>query len=336
MSRTSLCLLACGTLIVSSLCLDASATPLAEAMRDTSPAVRRAAVNALRTHPDTGMTLLLVAALYDKDTAVRFGALNALGKAADRRALGPLLAIVDSTHGDMRAGATWAVGRMESDSALPQLQRALTDTSPCVRTWAAVGLGRIRSASATPALVGALADDDLAVRFAAVRALGLTRDPAAAPPLTRVTRLALDGKLSQAAAFALGALGPVGVESLCGLLTDSSAALRLASARALAKDTSLAAAAALLSAARRRETPILAGVYDFYIRHDEPWTDTLLAGALRQQGSMEMANAMYGSGRVLLTTAARKWDRGVPRYPVDPVLTLNRAPEYDWQDWIPR
>ena len=309
--------------------------PLLPVLTDTSTRVRREAVNSLRSRRDTSATYALLAALSDEDTVVRLTALSALGRTADRRALGPLLALMDSSGGDTRAGATWAVAMIGGDSAIAPLERALADTSPCVRTWAADGLGRTDLPSAILALVGALVDEDLTVRFAAVRALGMTRSPAAAGPLTEVTRLAPVGRFAQASAAALATLGPVGVESLCGLLADTSTFLRLTAAGVLARDTSRVAVTALLAAARHRDIPILVGIHDFYIHRNEPWLDTLLVVALRQQGDMQMASAMYyNSRRPYLIAAARNWNHGkVPSlaFGSDRDALSQRRFAYDWR-----
>ena len=96
-----------------------------------------------------------------------------------------------------------------ADDPLPALVRALRSNSPADRVRAAKDLGRLGwlAGEALPALVGAVHDDDAKVREAAAHAIGLM-GPEALPTL--VGLLAHEDKyVRRNAVWALGKLGPL-------------------------------------------------------------------------------------------------------------------------------
>ena len=111
-----------------------------------------------------------------------------------------------------------------ADDPLPALVRALRSSSPADRVRAAKDLGRLGwlAGEALPALVAALHDDDAKVREAAAHAIGLM-GPEALPTL--VGMLAHDDKyVRRNAVWALGKLGPLArpaLGDLCRALKDA-------------------------------------------------------------------------------------------------------------------
>ena len=110
-----------------------------------------------------------------------------------------------------------------ADDPLPALIRELRSQSPADRTRAAKDLGRLGwlAREALPALVGTLQDDDAKVREAAAHAVGLM-GPEALPAL--VEMLGHDDKyVRRNAVWALGKLGPLArpaLNDLCLALKD--------------------------------------------------------------------------------------------------------------------
>lgn len=65
--------------------------PLMDALKDSDPAVRRQAINALGNMGDRRATEEIIRSLKDSDDAVRLEAVIALGKIGDVRAVEPLI-----------------------------------------------------------------------------------------------------------------------------------------------------------------------------------------------------------------------------------------------------
>lgn len=110
-----------------------------------------------------------------------------------------------------------------ADDPLPALIRALRSQNPVERVRAAKDLGRLGwlARDAMPALVKALHDDDGKVREAAAHAIGLM-GPEALPTLTEMLRHE-DKYVRRHAVWALGKLGPLArpaLPNLCQSLRD--------------------------------------------------------------------------------------------------------------------
>lgn len=108
---------------------------------------------------------------------------------------------------------------MTADDPLPALVRALRGQNPAERVRAAKDLGRLGwlARDAMPALVAALDDDDGKVREAAANAIGLM-GPEALPTLIEMLRHD-DKYVRRHAVWALGKLGPLAKSALRDLCT---------------------------------------------------------------------------------------------------------------------
>jgi HEAT repeat protein len=115
----------------------------------------------------------LAVALADSDPCVRRLAARVLGRSRTPEAVAALRRALDSaTPGEREMGAV-GLGFAEDGTALPDLVEALRDPEPRVRLAAAWALGEIESPDAIPPLAEALArDEEAKVREAAAWALG--------------------------------------------------------------------------------------------------------------------------------------------------------------------
>ncbi len=156
---------------------------LSKAMRDTDPAIQRAAAAALG---DVGAVSVLAQALKDPDKDVR------------RNAVRPLRRVVTRGGSSSDPAATRAV--------VAALADALKDPDGGVRRAAASSLGAIgpEAVDAIPALAATTLDSDPSVRNATIEALGRMDSPAAVPVLVQALKDPRTGS------FAVRALGNMG------------------------------------------------------------------------------------------------------------------------------
>jgi vesicle coat complex subunit len=159
-------------------------TTLSKAMRDTDPAIQRAAAAALG---DVGAVSTLAQALKDPDKDVR------------RNAVRPLRRVVIRGGSSSDPAATKAV--------VAALADALKDPDGGVRRAAASSLGALGSAAvdAIPGLAATTMDSDPSVRNATIEALGRIGSPAAVPVLVQALK---DPRTGSLAVRALGNMGP--------------------------------------------------------------------------------------------------------------------------------
>src|SRR5262249_34335862 len=157
---------------------------LSKAMRDTDPAVQRAAAAALG---DVGAVSVLALALKDPDRNVR------------RNAVRPLRRVVMRDGRSSDPAATRAV--------VTALADALKDPDGGIRRAAANSLGAIgpEAVDAIPALAATTMAPDPPVRNAAIEALGRIGSPAAVPVLVQALK---DPQTGSLAVRALGNMGP--------------------------------------------------------------------------------------------------------------------------------
>jgi HEAT repeat protein len=159
-------------------------TTLSKAMRDTDPAIQRAAAAALG---DVGAVSVLAQALKDPDKDVR------------RNAVRPLRRVVTRGGSSGDPAATKAV--------VAALGDALKDSDAGVRRAAASSLGALGpvAVDAIPGLAATTMDSDLSVRNATIEALGRMDSPAAVPVLVQALK---DPRTGSLAVRALGNMGP--------------------------------------------------------------------------------------------------------------------------------
>jgi hypothetical protein len=115
----------------------------------------------------------LATALADADPCVRRMAALKLGRMRDPRGLEALRGALASGDADQRAIGALGLGYSEDPAAIEALGGVLDDASPEVRAAAAWALGEIEDARAIPLLIPVLGgDEDPAVRQVAAWALG--------------------------------------------------------------------------------------------------------------------------------------------------------------------
>lgn len=177
------------------------------ALRDPSPLVRRAAINALDALAVTGAPesqRSIRALLADSSPDVRSSAEQVLGIRPRRpnmsfpparsieplpdSALGELLSQLRSPRNDARLRAARYLGNLKDPRALHGLIVALRDGDFHVRQDAAAALGNLGDARAVEALVAMLSDHVVHVRQSAAGALGAIGDRRAANALIAAMR----------------------------------------------------------------------------------------------------------------------------------------------------
>lgn len=126
-----------------------------------------------RDHSDPAVVPALRAGLRDPDGCVRRVAGSFLGRVDHPSALTALLAGLEDANADTRAVSAVGLGLSEKPAATQPLIRALKDESAAVRRVAAWALGAMEAAAAQDALITALErDSDGRVRQAAAWAIG--------------------------------------------------------------------------------------------------------------------------------------------------------------------
>ena len=142
---------------------DEAVAPLAEALRDPDPEVRRRAAAALADLDVPESTTALSPALDDDDAAVRSIAALALAPRGDERTIEPLVSAVVAGDGDVEAGE--ALGALAEklgtgDEIAARLTRELDRASAEVRTRVAQALGEVPGEKADRALATLASDTD--------------------------------------------------------------------------------------------------------------------------------------------------------------------------------
>ncbi|HEY2841618.1 MAG TPA: HEAT repeat domain-containing protein [Pirellulales bacterium] len=185
---------------------------LAKLATESSPRVRRYAIEAIVAVPCPVAASALVVALDDPDEEIREAASEALGGGAEQ--FSPTEAMLDGltsrlstdSSSRVRMAAMRSLGHYgpAAHAAVPALVRALRDRR--IRSQAAVTLGEIgpAAADAVPELLRVLSEErDLDNRTSAVSALGQIGSIAAAPELQRMLASINDRTIRSHAACAL-------------------------------------------------------------------------------------------------------------------------------------
>ena len=122
----------------------AAVAPLATALADPDPCVRRmAALKLGRIRDPRGMDALR-GALSSADADQRAVGALGLGYSGDSASIDALGGVLDDASPEVRAAATWALGEIEDARAIPLLIPVLgEDEDPAVRQVAAWALGEI-------------------------------------------------------------------------------------------------------------------------------------------------------------------------------------------------
>jgi HEAT repeat protein len=156
-------------------------TPLAHALADPEWSVRRAAIAAIRSLPEPGRQIAVLADLR-LDPVERERGAQRLRQIGLLEPLAAALRAVD--YPGLRAAAARAVARLGQPGVVEALAGAIDDPEPAVRQEATWMLGITRRPEALAPLTAALATADPGVRAAAARALGRLGEPAALSALT--------------------------------------------------------------------------------------------------------------------------------------------------------
>lgn len=228
------------------------------------------------------MTPRLIATLNTGTDDGRANAAYALGYLGDARAAGPLGHSLADEAVAVRLNAAIACGRLKLRETGRSLVKALDDRASGVRREAARALGLVRYGRAAPALVRLAVDEDLEVRATALFAAGLVGNKEVIPRLrdlegdasesvrvgaTRALAMLGDKKARESIGTmfldhdperrraGVGLLGDVrqdwAASALARTLEDADLSVRLAAARALARQNDDRGIAFLVVAADR-------------------------------------------------------------------------------------
>ena len=186
--------------------VEATQSPLLEALGDESWRVRRVAVDSLALRAGASTTTTLLRAIRDnhRNLSVLNSALQVLAL-SDVDVIEPLIEFLnDPDDVELRIYAALALGERKDPRAIPALIRALADADANVRYHTIEAIGHLRAAEAVDALVAIAESGDFFLAFPALDALRRIGDPIVAP---RLVPLLADELLCEPAAAALGLLG---------------------------------------------------------------------------------------------------------------------------------
>jgi len=148
---------------------------LVKALKDKSPAVRRAAIGAIGRSGAKGGVELIAPGIRDPDPTIRAAAAKALGRARDPAALEPLLTAAQDTSIVVRATAIAALGSIPSRKGFIAVARAAQDDARPVRFAALKVLGNIHNAPAHIVLLRLVGDPDRKIKADASLALRIAQ-----------------------------------------------------------------------------------------------------------------------------------------------------------------
>jgi len=120
----------------------------------------------------------LLNSMKDSSVAVRTAAVHALGDTGSPRAIEPLIGLLKDESSTLRGEASVALGNLHA-VAVPALISALSSDKPSTRKLAAQALGETGSKEAVPALIRLVTTDLSGARGEAIEALGKLGDTSA-------------------------------------------------------------------------------------------------------------------------------------------------------------
>lgn len=179
--------------------------PLATALRDDDPEIRRAAAGALGETGLEGAVQVLCAALRDLMPAVARAAGASL-KRLGAPAVEPLCGMLEDDSRLARETAARTLGEIGNAAAVAPLSLLVWDHEASVRAAAVRALGQIGDPRGVDPILAALQNREVEVCRAAAEALGQLGDTRAVDPLLAMLRSRMDDFL---------AVEPV-IRSLCG------------------------------------------------------------------------------------------------------------------------
>jgi HEAT repeat protein len=203
-----------------------------DCLADGSPAIRRAAVEALARQPTVDVVGTLEPLLRDPDADVRRSVIGILGGLRSGRVRQLLL---DQAEADRETlvDAVAALGRLSDTTVIPFLTAIFDREGPAAKLAIIDALKEIRDPAIEPFLARQLGQSDPALRRAVVLALGATRSPNAIRQLVPVARDPDEAVRSAVAEVLAGAGGPQVVDALTRLAHDGSRAVAAAARQTL-------------------------------------------------------------------------------------------------------
>jgi len=176
-----------------------------EALNDTDPVVRFAAVQALRRLRGEGLVEALNERCNDTDANVRAESARTLGNLGERKALPKLVELLRDSNGFVRAAAAEALGKLGDRSATTALIQVLTgERKPTVPASEPDGLVIGTEPGSLPEIARMKLVEE---KIIAAKALGDIRDPASVDSLIERGLKAEDAGLRAESAVSLGKIG---------------------------------------------------------------------------------------------------------------------------------
>jgi HEAT repeat protein len=203
-------------------------------LSDSSPASRRAAVEALSRQRTVDQVGTLEPLLRDDDAEVRRSVVTILGGLRSRR-VRQLLINQAETDADTLVDSVQALGKLSDGTVVPFLTAIFDREGPAAKLAVIEALKEIRDPAAETFLARQLGSPDPALRRAVVLALGATRSPNAIRQLAPVARDA-DEAVRAAVVTVLASSGsPLAQDPLTRLAHDPSRSIATLARQALEK-----------------------------------------------------------------------------------------------------
>ena len=258
-------------------------TRLLARLTDQNEKVRHAAVGALASRQDPGVTEALLGCLTDQDEHVRGAAVRALADRQDPGMTEALLGRLTSQDATMRYRAVGALAEREGSGVTEVLLGRLTDQDEHVRGEAVGALAGRQDPGVTEALLGRLTDQDEHVRGEAVGALVGRQDPGVTEALLGCLT-DQDKQVRYRAVRALaGRQDPAVTEALLGCLTDQNGPVRHAAVRALVGRQDPGVTEALLGCLTDQDEHVRGEAVRALARRQDPGVTEALLGWLTSQ-----------------------------------------------------
>lgn len=155
----------------------ASGPALVEALKDTSPSVRYAALHTMGVIKYMQAEDSIIELLDPKEPAACRTAISALGMLRSAKAVPAVTALLDSSDQQIRLEAARALGEMGDRSAAPQLQKRLAAAErPAIRVEAAFSLAKMGIKDGLPVAQELVKSSDLSLKSQALNVITAVGD----------------------------------------------------------------------------------------------------------------------------------------------------------------